>query len=171
MIEGSRTDCHCKVKVLQPVTLHWLDARHGRSSEKRSSPLISAGVQSSEGLCYSHRLLCILMASALYRPRACDSAQIFRSASLFLLTIHAESLWPTHSTALARDLPSECPFALALMPDKAGHRFQRSRSAAKRFSAGGLCPWLQIFRQLTLESNPSQPPHGRCHNVWAVSCF
>ena len=68
LIEGSRTDCHCKVKVLRPVTLQWLDARHGRSSEKRSSPLISAGVQSSEGLCYSHRLLCILMASALYRP-------------------------------------------------------------------------------------------------------
>ena len=35
---------------------------------KRSSPLISAGVQSSEGLCYSHRLLRILMASALFRP-------------------------------------------------------------------------------------------------------
>ena len=56
------------MKVLRPVTLQWLDARHGRSSEKRSSPLISAGVQSSEGLCFSHRLLRILMASALFRP-------------------------------------------------------------------------------------------------------
>ena len=73
---------------------------------------------------------------------------------------------PSHVTFLRN-----VTFAYALMPDKAGHRFQRSRSAAKRFSAGGRCPWLQIFRPLTVESNPSQPPHGRCHNGWARACF
>ena len=172
MLEGSRTDCHCKVKVLRPVTLHWLDARHGRSSEKRSSPLISAGVQSSEGLCYSHRLLCILMASALYRPtrmRLCTNLPQRFAVSAndsCRIAFGQRTQRPSHVTFLRN-----VTFAYALMPDKAGHRFQRSRSAAKRFSAGGLCPWLQIFRPLTVESNPSQPPHGRCHNGWAVSCF
>ena len=138
---------------------------------KRSSPLISAGVQSSEGLCYGILGTGRQETSALIAHRTGETVQIFRSASLFLLQIHAESLRPTHSSGLARCQSRDCHSPFALMPDKAGHRFQRSRSAAKRFSAGGLCPWLQIFRQLTVESNPSQPPHGRCHNGWAMSCF
>ena len=165
-IEGSRTDCHCKVKVLLPVTLHWLDARHGRSSEKRSSPLISAGVQSSEGLCYIHRLLCILMASALYRPtrmRICANLpQRFAvSAADSRRIAKADALNGPRSVSV-QGLP------LSFRTDA---RQGWASFSAVTVSSQKMFRELHIFCCSPCWFVPSQPPTGGAMNVWAGLCF
>ena len=130
----------CKSKVdgsvslrCWPAVLLWSVVARAGNDKKRSSPLISAGVQSSEGLCYGILGPLRQETSALITHRTGETVQIFRSASLFLLQIHTDSLDLPHRRPSRSDIRAERHIATH-DASFAGHHQKRSSLAAWCYS-------------------------------------
>ena len=102
--------------------------------DRRSSPLISTGALSSEGLVLRHSWLLAPRNLRSIAHRTGETVQIFRSASLFLLQIHTDSLDLPHRRPSLSDIRAERHIAYALMPSCAGHHQKRSSLAAWCYS-------------------------------------
>ena len=101
---------------------------------KRSSPLISASVQSSEGLVLRHSWHYAPRNLRSISHRTGETVQIFRSASLFLLQIHTDSLDLPHKRPSLSDIRSKRHIPSTLMSSCTGHHQKRSSLAAWCYS-------------------------------------
>ena len=118
--------------------------------KKRSSPLISAGVLSSEGLCCSHLALLRQLTSALI---ATHGATLYKSSRLrFAYTPDLQRIALIHA--------ADAQLTLVIVKGEAV-----TVSSQKMFRE------LHIFCCSPCWFVPSQPPKGGAMNVWAGLCF
>ena len=135
---------------------------------KRSSPLSSAGVLSSEGLCYGILGTWAPRNLRSIAHRTDETVQIFRSASLLLLQIHTDSLDLLHKRPSRSDTLADCHFCLrtdAQLP------LVIVKGEAVTVSSQKMFRELHIFCCSPCWFVPSQPPKGGAMNVWAGLCF